>query len=64
MPQMDEAKKKEIRNLLQRGTFKIILKEEAPPDAEVLPGRFVRAIKSSLDGKTKYKARYVIGGQR
>ena len=61
---MGEAKKKEIRHLLQRGTFKVILKEEVPPDLDVLPGRFVLAIKFSIDSKTKYKARDVIGGHR
>ena len=60
--QMEEAKREEIKNLLDRGTFKIILTEDVPQDGNVLPGRFVLAIKSTDDGKTKYKARYVIGG--
>ena len=54
---MKEAKRKEIRNFLERGTFKVISKEEVPPDANVLPGRFVLAIKSMEDGKEKWKAR-------
>ena len=62
--EMTDAKKQEIRNLLERGTFKVILKEEIPSDANVVPGRFVLTIKSSLDKKVKYKARYVIGGHR
>jgi len=61
---MDDAKRSEIRNLLQRGTFKVILREELPPDGNILPGRFVLAIKSSEDGQVKYKAGYVIGGHR
>ena len=59
---MTEAKKQEIKNLLQHGTFKVILQEDIPKDGNVLPGRFVLAIKSSVDGRIKYKARYVIGG--
>lgn len=62
--QMTTAKRAEIRGLLERGTFRIILREEVPPDANVLPGRFVLAIKSTEDGETKFKARYVIGGHR
>ena len=62
--QMTEAKRQEISNLLKRGTFKVILKEDVPKDANVLPGRFVLSIKSTEDGETKFKARYVIGGHR
>ena len=63
-PQMTEAKRQEIRGLLERGAFKVILREEIPPDANVLPGRFVLAIKSADNGQAKWKARYVIGGHR
>ena len=62
--EMTEAKKTEIRNLLKRGTFKVVLKEDVPPDGNVLPGRFVLALKSTEDGEIKHKARYVIGGHR
>ena len=61
---MNEARRKEIKTLLERGTFKEILREEIPPDGNILPGRFVLAIKSTEDGKVKYKARYVMGGHR
>ena len=61
---MTAAKKKEIRNLLKRKTFKIILKEDILPYGNVLPGRFVLAIKSSITGEVVFKARYVIGGHR
>eukprot|EP00171_Calliarthron_tuberculosum_P017318 IDg17318t1 len=46
-----DAKKKEIRVLLERGTFKLILYEEALFDANFLPGRLVLAINSTEDGK-------------
>ena len=63
-PEMTAAKKAEIKNPLERGTFKVILKDELPPDGNILPGCFVLAIKSTDDEKIKYKARYVIGGRR
>ena len=43
-PQMTATKKAEIKNLLERGTFKVILKEEIPPDGNILPGRFVLSV--------------------
>ncbi len=54
----------EIRNLLSRGTFRVILTEEIPRCANVLRGLFVLAIKSSESGQVKFKARYVISGHR
>lgn len=61
---MVAAKKDEVRNLLKRGTFKGMLKEDIPPDGNVLPGRFVLSIKSTEDQEIKFKARYVIGDHR
>ena len=61
---MSEVKKREIQGLLNRGTFKIIMREDIPHNANVLPGRFVLAIKSTEDGEIKYKARFVMGGHR
>ena len=61
---MYTAVAKEIRGLFDRGTFKVILREEVPTDANVLPGRFILAIKSTEDGEINYKARFVIGGHR
>lgn len=59
--EMPEAKRREIRGLLERGTFKVILREDIPEDGNVLPGRFVPSIKSTEDREVKWKARYVIG---
>ena len=61
---ISQTKRAEIRGLLDRGTFSVILREEVPLDGNVLPGRFVLAIKSTEDGQVKFKARYVIGGHR
>ena len=62
--EMSEAKRKEINGLLDRGTFKVIIREDIPPYCNVLPGRFVLAVKSTEDGRVRFKARYVIGGYR
>lgn len=61
---MTDAIRALVKGLLQRGTFKIILREEIPPDGNVMPGRFFLAIKSTEDGEVKFKERYVIGGHR
>lgn len=61
---MKKAIREEIKGLLQRGTFKVILKKEIHGDANILPGRFLLAMKSSLDDNTKYRARYVVSGHR
>lgn len=58
------AKRQEIKNLLDKGTFEITLDGEVPPKANALPGRFVLTLKSIKDGKIKYKARYVFGGHK
>lgn len=63
-PEMAEARYKEIKGLLERGTFQIILREEVPPGSNLMPARFVFAIKSTEDRKIKFKARYVICGNR
>ena len=52
----------EIRDLIKRGTFKMLMREELPDGANALTARFVLAIKSTTDGQVKYKARHVIGG--
>ena len=48
--QMDKAKSEEIKSLLDRGTFKVILTDDVPKDGNVLPSTFVLATKSSEDG--------------
>lgn len=54
------AKKKEIQGLIDRGTWKVVLKEEVPKDANVLSGRFVLTIKNANTEEEVYKARYVV----
>ena len=52
----DDAKRKEILGLVERGTFKSVLEEEAGPNPNLIPSRYVVAIKHSSDGSTVYKA--------
>lgn len=50
---MTDAKKKEIKNLLKRGSFKEIPKEEISPDGKKLSGRFLILLRSTFDGEIK-----------
>lgn len=61
---MTKAKRHHIKSLLDRGTFKFILREQIPKDANVLPGRFVLPLKSIEDCEIEHKAPYVIGCHR
>ena len=61
-PAMRKATFEEVQKLMKRDTFKFMLDEELPDGANSLTARFVLAIKSTADGKIKYKAKYVIGG--
>lgn len=49
-PEMIAAIKQEVNDLLRRGTFKVILREELPDGANAITARFVLAIKSTADG--------------
>ena len=59
---MKEAIAVEIRDLVRRGTFKVVMREEIPPNANVLTARFVLAIKHKISCEVRFKAIYVIGG--
>ena len=60
-PEMREAIDTEISDLLKRGAIRVTKIADLPADANLLPASFVLAIKSSADGRIRYKARYVIG---
>ncbi len=62
----DDAKRKELLGLLERGAFRICLKEEAGPDANIIPSRYVLAIKHGGNPTDVpiLKARFVLGGHR
>lgn len=59
-----DAVKAEVKGLMDRKTFKKILKEDIPEDANVLPGQFVLLIKSTQDGSKTYKAPFITGEHR
>ena len=63
-PEMLEAKRSEFVNLLKRGTFKLVMLPDGGRGENVVPGRFVLALKHATTGETKAKARFVIGGHR
>lgn len=58
----DEAKAKELAGLAKRGVYKVVCKEDVPPGANVLGGRFVLAIKNVNTDEEVYKARFVVQG--
>lgn len=60
----DEAKIKEIKGLIDRGTFQIILRRDAGEDPNIIPSRFVLAIKHKKNGQDIFRARFVVGGHK
>ncbi|MEM6805931.1 MAG: reverse transcriptase domain-containing protein, partial [Bacteroidota bacterium] len=63
-PLADEAKRTEIEGLIKKGTWKVVLKEEIPDDANILTGHFVITIKDVESDTPIFKARYVIHGHK
>ena len=63
-PRFDKAKRKEINGLIERGTWKIVAKDEVPGNANVMGGRFVLAIKDEGTDKEVWKARFIVQGYR
>jgi Reverse transcriptase (RNA-dependent DNA polymerase) len=65
----DQAKQNEISGLFNKGTFRIVrradvIEEHKGTRPNVLPSRFVLAIKHEDDGSERLKARLVVGGHR
>lgn len=58
----DEALLKEIKVLLDRSIFEVVLREELSSNANILGGRFVLSIKSKDTDIELYKARYGVQG--
>jgi hypothetical protein len=62
---LEDAKKKEVAGLIRRGTWKVVLKEDIEPDANIImSGRFVLSIKNSGTDEEMLKARFVAQGYR
>lgn len=60
--QFDLSKAKEIVGLLDKNAFRVVLKEEIKPVANVLGGRFVLTIKQKNTDQELFKARFVVQG--
>ena len=60
----EEAKLKELKGLIEKGTFKIVLREEAGERPNITPTRFVLGIKHGDNGSELLKARFILGGHR
>ena len=58
------AKQNEIRGLVERGTWKIVMKDEVLKDANIMGGRFVLAIKDQGTSKEVWKARFIVQGYK
>lgn len=58
------AKRKELADLIRRGTWKIIAYDELPDDANIMTGGFVITIKDTETNQPKFKARFVVHGNR
>lgn len=63
-PEMSKAQYNEIKVLLDRGTFKVVLERDLPEDANLMPAHLVFALKSTEDGSVKFKSLYTILGNR
>ena len=60
-PKMIDTKYAEIRDQINRGTFRAVLRAKLPYAASLMTARHVLAIKSDEDKGERYKAIYVTG---
>lgn len=63
-PRFNNAKRKEITGLQEKGVWEIIDRDQVPRDANVLNGRFVLSIKNEGTTEEKEKARFVVQGHK
>lgn len=63
-PEAQQAKELEIINIVNRGTWTLVLEEDIPQDANVMTGGFVVTIKDVETNSPIFKARYVIHGNK
>jgi hypothetical protein len=61
--QFEDAKLDEMLGLIKRGTFKLVLRSELC-DPNIVPSRFVLAVKNSGTDQEVLSARFVLGGHR
>jgi Reverse transcriptase (RNA-dependent DNA polymerase) len=63
-PEFTAAKKKEIAGLIEKGTWRVVVRSELPDGANVMGGRFVLTVKDAGTEREVHKARYVVQGFR
>lgn len=61
---MLKERKLEIENLIERGSFIVVMHQEILPQANILPGLHTLDFKSTIDRSKFHKARFVIGGHK
>jgi hypothetical protein len=61
---MQRAKLAEMKGLLAKGVFEIVLREEIPPGSNTLGGRYVLGLKDPGTDKERWKARFVVQGHK
>ncbi len=64
IPKAEQAKEKEILNLVRRRTQEIASEEEVPKNANIIGGRLFMTISDTETDSPLYKARYVMRGHR
>lgn len=60
----DEAKRKEIEELISHGTFQIVVRSDDELSLNRIPSRNFLSIERIEDGSELYKARFVFGGRK
>lgn len=61
---LDDTLRWEIAGLIEKGTFRLVMKEELDPNPNIVPSRFAIALKHSETADVKFKAEFVLGSQR
>lgn len=59
-----DAKSREILGRIERGAFLLVLSEESGPNPNAIPCHYVLPLRHATTSEVKYKARFVLGGQR
>lgn len=59
---LDIPKSKEIKGFVDKGTFKIIDRDDIEIQANILGGRFLLAVKNVETNDPTYKDRFVVQG--
>ena len=59
---MKQAIAAEIRDLISRRTFKVVMRVELLPHANVPTAQFVLAIRHKITGEVRFRGRYAMRG--